>query len=212
MSTREIIGSPDGWQLSDSSPQKLRSLLDDFDAALAAVDVDINSVLAPGIAESEVRSRFQSIGLVAPDELVVWFGWHNGLGAAPGKTWVGKPPFMSQASLDWMTERYLYDIEEAVPAGVWVPGWVCLDDTKDVAAFCSGDAAGSPAVRVFDTELLPEELSPGRQVLSLCTLLSWWVEAIETGMATPTTATGDLAWDYDNKRLMELDKGTMLLV
>jgi hypothetical protein len=212
MSGNEIMELPEGWQLRDASPQRLKSLLADFDTALASVGVDVDSVLAPGITESEVRSGFQSMGLVAPDELVVWFGWHNGLGAASGKTWAGLPPFMSQASLDWMTDRYRYHIEEAVPAGVWVAGWVSLDDTKDVAAFCSGDAAASPIVRVFDLELFPPEPSAEGQVLSLCTMISWWVAAIQTGMATPTTAYGDLAWDYDNKRLMELDKGTMLLV
>jgi hypothetical protein len=210
MNNFEIVPSKEGWTISDASPIRLGELLAEYDRALKSVGVDIDSCLAPGLSEDAIRSGFGEVGLVAPLELVVWFSWHNGLGNAPGQVWAGAPPFMSPASLDWLIERYRYDVEEAVPAGLWTPGWVCLDSAKGVSAFCFDNEGEAPLIRIQDDELTGGD--DQGQIVSLCTMVAWWVDALHGGMATPKTVNGEVAWAYDHQRLMEIDKGTMLLV
>ena len=175
--------------------------------------VDLDSVLAPGIGPDEVRRGFGSIGLVAPEELIVWYGWHNGVRLTPGDKYVGLPPFVVQANLDWSISNYRYQVSEGIPAGVWAENWFCMESDRGLAAYCSGNATDLPLLRreqVEEYDFL--DASIAHQIVSLCTMVSWWIEALSIGAVRPIHDRGRPAWAYQGDLLTSIDHGTYILV
>ena len=71
-------GTADGPTVDGASASLLGRLLKELERELVEQDVPVSDYLARGASPAEVREAFASCGLIAPDEAVVWFGWHNG--------------------------------------------------------------------------------------------------------------------------------------
>jgi len=57
---------------------ELRPLLDELERRLRAFGAPIVEAFGPGVPVEEVRAVLAGEGLHAPDDVVVWWGWHNG--------------------------------------------------------------------------------------------------------------------------------------
>jgi hypothetical protein len=180
----KTISTPDGPTVVGASPRLLSSLLGVLEAELIAAGVPVESAFLPGISAEFVRSDFASRNLVAPDEVVTWFGWHGGPTAARFAS--GALPYFPMRTLGsmWM-ER---EGPQAHPLGYeesqFNPAWVkIIGQGRGVAVSCEGDPGETPLVRGIDFDGDPGT-QPGQtrtQVVSLCTPVAWWIESIRSG-------------------------------
>jgi hypothetical protein len=204
--------TPLGTCLDGASPERLALLLAELDNLLATMGVNLDTVLQPGITPAEVRAAFATVNLVPPDELLVWYGWHNGLRVDSNNKYLGLSPFVAQADLDWSIRGYQYDLAEIIPAGLGLPNWFGIESDRGLAVYCSGNPADLPLVRRPEAEIYDVlEESADHQIVSLCTMVAWWIQALEHGAARPSTELGQLDWIYDGARLAEIDGGKWIL-
>jgi hypothetical protein len=212
MTNTKVITTLKGLCIDDASPTKLALLLREFDGKLAEFGVNLDTVLASGITPEEVHETFAAVDLVPPDELVVWYGWHNGLRLGADNRYVGMSPFAAHANLDWSIANYRYKLAEAVPAGLWAEKWLCVESDRGLAVYCSGNPTELPLLRREEVEEYDfVEPSTDHQIVSLCTMVAWWIEALDVGAAHPSDVQGRLAWTYDAVRLMSIDRGTLIV-
>lgn len=212
MSKFTFIETELGLCLDGAGPAKLDSLLRELDHVLAALDVDLNLVLDPGIAPDLVREAFAQVGLVPPEELIVWYGWHNGLRVDAQGKYLGLTPFVAQADVDWSIANYRYQLREAVPMGLWAEGWLCMESDRGLSAYCSRNPGDLPLLRRVDFEAFDFlEESSAHQIVSLSTMVALWIDAIEAGLVWPIIELGQLAWGYDGPALLAMDAGRCFL-
>ncbi|CAN5400266.1 hypothetical protein BH09ACT1_BH09ACT1_17060 [soil metagenome] len=193
MSVPKIVSTPDGPLASGSSPELLRYLLEYYEWELLQRGVSLQRSLAPGVDESEVRGRLAGIGLRSPEEVIVWFGWHNGPASWPRFEAKSALPNFRQARLDDAIQRYRWCVLEFQPpsdvskerfylgAG---EGWLRLvDDNLGCAIDCSPGSSQSEPPRIRSASEL--FLEPGSErayrAVSLCTLVTWWLESLHSG-------------------------------
>lgn len=201
-----ILETPDGPTASDTGADALAILLDQLRMALVSVEVPVERMLNPGITASKVRRMLAERGLGAPEEIVVWFGWANGWHApSAGSVSEAPIPYLENASLE--DALYLYGTLLQVPeftssvSGLTdINGWLPLSqDNWGRFVYCNGPAGEPPLVRRTN----PEPWNPATRDMfrgrSLCTLVSWCIEAIET-RATTWNAT-DNNWEINQARL-----------
>jgi hypothetical protein len=99
--------------------ERLRLALNRFERALADHEVPVVQGLLPGVDESEVRQMLAEVDIEPPDDLIDWFGWHNGY--APPRS--GKPfwnigPSQQAIGLERAYDIYTelrHDIDELAP-------------------------------------------------------------------------------------------------
>jgi hypothetical protein len=212
MSNFTFTETASGLCLNGAGPESLVSLLAELDALLGTLGVDLDTVLGPGIAPDEVRTAMAAVDLVPPDELIVWYGWHNGLRLNDEGKYLGEAPFVYQADVDWSVRSYRYCIREMVPMGLWAEGWFCMESDRGLAAFCSGNPEDLPLLRreASDTYDFVEE-STAHQVVSLSTMVALWIQAIEAGLIWPVIEHGQLTWESDGPGLVAMDAGRFFL-
>lgn len=213
MSEFTFVETSSGLQLRDAGPSRLTALLRDFDQLLAGIGVDLDTVLAPGLSAPEVRRLFASVDLIAPDELVVWYGWHNGLRVSTENTYLGLSPFVLPADLAWSIADYRYQLAETVPIGLWSSGWLCMEsDGGALAVYCSGNAADLPRIRRQHVEAYDFlEQSADHQIVSLCTMVALWMDALRARAIWPRLNGGFLEWEIDGPKLVAMDSGRLIL-
>jgi hypothetical protein len=201
-----------GLCLEGAGPERLASVLSELDELLGSLGVDLDTVLEPGISPEKVDAAMASVGLVPPEELVVWYGWHNGLRVNDQGKYLGEPPFVYQADVDWSVRKYRYRVRESVPMGLWAEGWFCMESDRGLAAFCSGNPEDLPLLRreASDTYDFVEE-STAHQVVSLSTMVALWIQAIESGLIWPVIELGQLTWGSDGPGLVAMDAGRFFL-
>jgi hypothetical protein len=202
-----------GACLEGAGPVRLASLLSELDELLGTLGVDLDTVLEPGIAPDEVRTAMAAVDLIPPDELIVWYGWHNGLRLNDEGKYLGFAPFVDQADVDWSVDTYQYAIRETVPMGLWAEGWFCMESDRGLAAFCSGNSEDLPLLRreqVEEYDFLEE--STEHQIVSLSTMVALWIQAIEAGLIWPMIELGQLTWGRDGPGLVAMDAGRFILI
>lgn len=177
----ETIGTSHGPSVDGASPALLQELLEAFQDALAHQGVPVERFLSPGTSPERVRSRLNDIGLRAPDELVAWFGWHDGPKRMPGSASV-LPRFLFW-SLDEAISMHVSP--RGQPKGTedwqWNPAWLqIMGDGNGLAIHCAEDPTEPPLVRALtmDGEYGTQPKKTLRQVVSLCTPVAWWTEAV----------------------------------
>jgi len=210
MDLPEIAQTSDGPMALHSTPQLLRKLLLNLEAECRRAGIDVDSWLKPGIDESEVRLALSGAGLSCPDELVIWYGWHNGHTRPVPRT--GGPPLprLSMMSVEEAVDVYTeklkskpatlqqfpdFDIDHHWGAG---SGWLRLDqNVHGVAIDCSLETV-PPRVR-FPNEDFQYETGGRFRAVSLCTYVTWQIYGLRQGgfKYNVTTAT----WDVDSGRL-----------
>ncbi|MGL4339302.1 MAG: hypothetical protein ACRCSP_02600, partial [Rhodoglobus sp.] len=208
-----IIQTPSGPMLESASPELLASLLADYSDRITAAGVPIDEWLAPGVSEETIRAELATVGLVAPDELLVWFGWHNGLSTTvPRTTSVHAMPYFVPLSVEDAVENYKQDVLEFEAPSPVYPGREPLPDEfyqwgltegfmrlirelRGCAIECVSASSEPPRLRSINEDFYEEAPQGLFQAVSLCTLVSWWIESLDSGT---------FRWDKD-KNNWELD-------
>jgi hypothetical protein len=189
-----------GPSVSPNGPDVLRRLLEEFEELVRSQGAPVDNQLGAPLDRETIVEMLAPIGLTPPEELLAWFGWHNGLTAPPGGRLRGDAlsPCIIPSTLEQAVERYYTEADDDHEEGRWdaAPGWLFLDATQDgLAVFCGDDPAVAPLVRSADDEspLWAEESS--QQVVSLCTAVSYWIRSVELGVHRWNRSTGQ--WDYN---------------
>jgi hypothetical protein len=165
--------TPLGPLLDGSSPELLSELLLEFESVAREAGLP-SDVLRPGLSAAEVEDRILALNIHPEPEVVVWFTWHDG---SSDHGW--PVPLFPFAPLRFVEERYTWgDVGSA--EWEWPHGWLALGSTAHGMAV--GPALnGHPRVRPISPEISLQGDSHPDQVLSLCTPVSWWIEAIRRG-------------------------------
>lgn len=207
----QTISSELGWTVEGASPELLLGLLEEYQRALHRAGFESRDWLEPGIDRDQVRSVLAPTGLEAPDELLVWYAWQNGPRRhADGTIFATLPLSFLPAPLAWSANAYRRQMDEWVPAGLWDRGWLTLQDHRGLSVYCGAEPSAPCLVRMqsvedydFVTEYRPY------QVVSLCTVVTWWLEALETNAAWFDPET--MGWQFDGQKCAEIDHGTLIL-
>jgi len=150
--------------------------------------------LAPGLARTDISRRLEALGIAAPEELIVWWEWHNG--HLPGVQHGLRPAQMSlsQAESDYMGMSLGHGPDQ------WDSHWVEVAGEGwkwSIAVRCA--TAGEVVVRGISPELgvTTHGDHPTRQAISLCTLVVLWLHAIDAGWYRANEQTGFLDYSWD---------------
>jgi hypothetical protein len=202
MKLPEIIVTADGPLAVGSSPDLLRRLLLECDREVRDLGLQVGGWYNPALDESYARERLAMAGLSASEEVLTWFGWHNGYSRPfPYATPSPIPRFTMLGLDDAITvyEHELRSTRDALQSGMQIDswgtgeGWLRLDlDVHGLAIDCSSDSA-LPRIR-FATDEFP--YYPDRfRAVSLCTYVTWMLYGLRNGgfIAHPDRS----EWDID---------------
>jgi hypothetical protein len=194
----EGVETPDGLSVQGASAFLLEQLLPEFEDELRRAGVPVEKSFAPGIGRAEVNTVFERMKLPAPEEAVVWFGWHNGVTAL--FDWSRAFPRFEFYSIGDVERRYLD--ENGWPHGheewQWNPQWLqLLGDNNGLAVECVEPRDRSPRVRPIsnDGEWGTQPENGYSQVVSLSTPVTWWIESLRKGEYAWYPE--QRAWDWD---------------
>ena len=211
-----IQQTPSGPMLESASPDLLESLLANYGTRLKVAGVPVDEWLAPGVAEQTVREELESVGLIAPDELIVWFGWHNGRSTTiPREVSVHALPDFSPLSVGEAVKGYErevlnFEAPPVYPGRTPIPdeffqfgvtrGWMRLvGSVYGTAIECVSPPSEPPRLRSANEDFVESAPEGFYQAVSLCTLVNWWIESLDSGAFT-WDATGG-RWLVDQMRL-----------
>jgi hypothetical protein len=191
-----IILTDNGPMAQGSSPELLRELLETYEYECDRMGSPIKRALASGIPEKQVREMLAEVGLVANDEVVTWFGWHDGVSTEIDfEISVHAMPDFVAAPLFYAIQRYRdMVLEFEPPYGTDVPweyfmfgageGWLMLIDSNRGCAidcFAELDRSTPPRIRSASENFLESGSERLYRAVSLCTLVTWWLEGLRTG-------------------------------
>jgi hypothetical protein len=184
ISLPETIGTSHGPSVDGASAVLLTELLSILESELRRQGIPVDDYLRPGAPEADVLAGFEKCGLEAPDEAVAWFDWHDGPVRSPESHKV-MPMFMGW-SLDETVRGYLNP--KGAPKGFeewhWNPSWIqIMGDANGLAIRCEADRTASPLVRglTWDGTHGTQGEQSLRQVVSLCTPVTWWIDSLQHG-------------------------------
>ena len=198
MELPETVETADGLSVRGPSPELLAGLLQEFEHELSRAGVPVEQALSPGLERDQVGGIFDHLGLPVPDEIAVWFGWHNGVTSLP--LWGKAFPRFEFYPIEVVESRYAR--EGGQPLGYsdreWNPNWIhLLGDNNGMAIECGEPTNAAPHVRPLDIagEWGTQTDNGYFQVVSLCTPVTWWIESLRKGEYTwhPEAR----AWDWD---------------
>jgi hypothetical protein len=162
-----------------ASAALLAELLQEFEMEMRKQKVPVDRWLSPGASPQVVRERFAQLGLTAPAEAVVWFGWYDGVKPVAGSA--GALPVFEGISLEVARRRY-----EGSRLGLgewdWNPNWLQIMGGKyGLAVSCADAPEQPPLVRSVEDEWMTQDWQTEHQVVSLCTPVAWWIDAMRRG-------------------------------
>jgi len=210
MDLPSITVTAEGPAVENPSPALLAHLLGEFEVESRAHVGHADGAL-PGLPRTEVTNAFADIGLVPPEELIVLFGWHNGVSVGHPSPFprLGFTPLAelcrNYTSRQRMFEQFDEDDLQYVTWGAG-PGWFPLVPTQYMLAVdCTREPDMAPRVRFTDIEF--DELETPRrsgQIVSLCTLVTWWITGMRSGAHTWND--GTQYWETHDALLPELQR------
>lgn len=195
------IATPKGLSVEGAGANLLAELLDKLEQELRKQGVPVDEYFCPGAPAAEVRSTFANNGLVAPDEAVVWFGWHDGVDRSRPSDKV-LPKFFSWSLSETVTSRLKLD-PNFIGFEDWQvdPRWMqILGEQYGITVRCDDVPENPPLVRAL-TFAEPSYASTytHQQVVSLCTPVTWWIEALRQGLFTWLPEFD--GWDIQDRKL-----------
>lgn len=182
---------------------ELPDLLERLEAHWRRQGVPVLKQLAPGLPASEVETALAALGLPAPREAIIWWGWRNGLDVRPGQVIEGGgvlgPASTVPFRLDRAVQAYHENRELGLENDEWRPEWFPWVETLAGEAFmieCTEAARETSPVRKADWEAgnFDVVLAP-----SMTTVVSWWVEALDEGYLRYDAA--DRLWRKEFERI-----------
>lgn len=187
--------SENGVTISSTGPDALSNLLDEFSNVARSLGVPVDEALDAGVDAAVVEREFAKVEVVPPSELIAWFGWRNGPRIVDGRTLGSALPHMEPASVARAAEGYAYMQREGAREfwppdediqsqyWPWLPGWVPLEtEMRGFIVNTGNDPALPPLVRKSNEEHPVDSWNGSYQIVSLCTLVSAWLEMIDAGV------------------------------
>jgi hypothetical protein len=156
-----------------ASPELLRELLIEFERAVTRAGLPPGA-FRPGLSSTEVVDRLGALGVDPDPELVEWFTWHDG--SSDG---VSPLPLFPFAPLSYVEDRYEWG-DLGAEIWQWAPGWIPVSAPGPGMAV-GPSINGHPRVRPVTPEVTLQGDNHELQVVSLCTPVSWWIDAIHEG-------------------------------
>lgn len=98
---------------------ELRRLLDELERRLRAFGAPIVDAFGPGLPVEEVRAVFDAEGLYAPDEVVAWWGWHNGATLSDVPPVLTGPGVYLRSENTLIEDWHVLSLSEAVRTRRW---------------------------------------------------------------------------------------------
>lgn len=213
MQLPSIHMTTDGFKADGSSPKLLGALLEEFESEVVARVGPIGERALPPADAEEVRAAFAVFGLTPPSELVTLYGWHNGLPYGAGDVFPTFPFVKFELALDrYKTYQRVLEEEMAhtgLPQGELSfgagPGWVPLFPGQYALAIdCAGPPTEAPRVRATSLEFDEADPVGSGQVVSLCTLITWWIEGVRAG--AHHWVPDENRWETDDEKLPALQR------
>jgi len=181
-----------------ASASLLGDLLADFEAELRKQRVPVDRLLVPPASPDTVGKQFAEIGLSPPDEAVTLFGWCNGIAPGLGLAF----PVFESVPLDGMT-RWYKTWRLGLGEWDWNPNWVQVMGGKyGLAMSCAEEPDQPPLVRSVEDSWGTQDWQTDHQVVSLCTPVTWWIDAMRRGWYTYDPSAR--AWDRSGASLVPL--------
>jgi hypothetical protein len=187
------LSTANGPMIEGASAQMLAQLLDEYESILEnELGGPVGATMALGIDQDEVETKLASRGLRCPDEVAVWFGWHNGTPRIDGRA-VGAIPFIYPCSLDESLELYDADRKDLEVAfeNAWDyelatsgagEGWLRLGPLSETVAVNCRQGGSSPMeVRWTDRDFADPSFVGKLRAVSLCTVVSRWIDFARAG-------------------------------
>jgi hypothetical protein len=193
----EIRVGPNGMIADSSSPELLHELLVEYERRLVGFGVPLGDWLQPGVDADRLTNQLGSVGLGTPDELAVWFGWHNG--TIPNPTYAASSfalPGILFAPIEVAIAQYKAMTIDFVPPrdaitspiDDWWPGagegWLLLEyGSRGVTVNCQEPPDDPLRLHhIFpDFDDLEVDGVPLWKAQSLCTLVTWWHMSLDSG-------------------------------
>ena len=184
-----------GFTVQGASAEMLAELLRAYDFELSKRSFPVTDAFMPGLSRSEIQDALEAEGLTPPEELLVWWSWHNGVRLDVSTGW--RRPQMSlgralgmRAEDDLGLEPHQWD-----PAYIRVAG----EGTKSSIAVSCSPVSPPPLVRAAAPEFGGTQgATNGRQVISLCTPVTWWLLALAKGWSIYDPSDG---WEVDDEQV-----------
>ena len=215
MNLPEVTLNADGDLIATpSSAEVLADLLVTYEDELRRAAPSFCELLNPGLAPDQIRSMLAEIDITASDELVTWFSWHNGR-HYPEDVWAPElHPFFRAVTLEGSIAAYESSVAFQKRVGTegvynWKKGWVGISDASvGFMVSSTGDSPDAPSIVQFcDEENYAGERGTLPWMITLCPLVTWWIEALRNGAATENGG----GWTYDASKLTPLQRSSRLI-
>jgi cell wall assembly regulator SMI1 len=177
-------------QIERLSMDQLRTL----ERLLAEQEAPVIKRLQPPASSKAFAAIESEFGLPLPDELRLWWGWHDGTDVKPheraAKASIG-PLFEILGAEEALkvtceSRKLALEIDPNEPEVYWGPTWLAIGTDGRVA--CDISVRPDSPVSVLDVDY-HKTAHPGAVVVqSLGEMVRWWTEALESG-----------AWRYDDE-------------
>jgi hypothetical protein len=177
---------------------RLREALSELEGLWREYDFYIREIAAPGLSEEQITAELGAVGLEPLPELLVWWGWRNGVvDEAPRSTaytQIGLPHW-SQVSLRHAVQiavesrqiaADLASKDRSMPADdFWCDDWVpVLGGGGPELMFVRGAEPHRGTVAEHDPELLGSS-AERIDAPSLADLIARWIQEIREGRVAP---------------------------
>ncbi len=186
----DLIAAPSGSAV-------LAELLVEYEAELTRAAPEVIDLLAPGLDPDVIRSMLAEIGVVASDEVVTWFSWHDGR-HFPADRWAPElHPFIYPTDLAGSIALYkaLSPLNETVWS--WKQGWLMISKGLVGLMISSDRAPDSPSLVQFcDEDNFPGMKGTHPRAVTLCPLVTTWIQAMRSG----AIVWRDGAWSADQTK------------
>lgn len=185
------IDTPFGPSVEGAGAPLLAEVLVELEMELGRISFPVDR-LRPGLPRAEIAARFAAVERPVPDELLTWFEWHDGATVPPGAALLQIAPARVLLGLDAML-RFVREppMPYGYEVGNWQPEWTMLAPDMGCGILVNhmSDPGVAPLVRTMWEYTFDPQEGPTQQVVSLCTPVTWWIEAIRSG---------GWAWDIEN--------------
>ena len=163
-------------------------LLQELESQWRREGAPVAGLLAPGLSDAQIDELVEPLGIVLPEELRVWWRWHNGLAEKPDEHQRGSigPGDWHPMSLREARDRYLQEPHRKDwPDGdlYWRDAWFPFANLSNDVLFVDtsridprGDAAPVRIRKWFGWEGYDVDIAP-----SLAVVLATWVRALREG-------------------------------
>jgi hypothetical protein len=181
--------------------EMLRAALDRWEQCWRDLGFPVDDDLMPGLSLADVRGTLEPLGPV-PDDVITWFGWHNGSRDGMNKPWAHAPTGSCLISLDLALEHQATYVEVTRlrpedGADRWEPTWLPLIDTDQGDSVSLDLVTGEVRTAHFWPWSDEHPHLTRRAAPDLASIVTLWCDVLDAGYY----AWHGGNWKYDTSQL-----------